>query len=280
MWWLIVLIVVLVVLLVSIGIILIVKSEKVPNDEWIFLPFYQKIRHLGQHPPDYVHVLADKYAVKDIVQEQCPQIQVAKLVYVTDTGYIPELSDILEPDKVYMMKANNASRRNRIITVEDDRVQLTKIATRWIHAPFNTALTDEIFYGQISPKILIEEMIPDVAFEYRIFCFHGKPEYIKVKMHGSNKVSFYTPDWKKLDLKQMLTPTHDNLDKPEYLDQLIECAGILSMDIAFVCIDIMATSEGRLYFGEYTFCPNNASRNLVPDRYQEIFSNKWKFCDT
>jgi len=278
MKWLLLLIVVLVLVLIVVGIVFLVGNTD-ENNDWVHLPFYKKLRHLGTHPPDYVHVLADKYAAKDVVKNKCANVNVAKLVYVTGDGYLPELDTILDSDKQYIMKANNASTRNKKIDINSDIEELRKIAKSWIKTPYTTAHSTEKFYSQMSPKVLIEELIHDIEYEYRILCFHGRPKYIKVKKVGSMKLSYYTPEWEMTDLSHLFTPKFKHLDKPEYLDKMLSYAEQLSQDIAFVCVDIMATKDGTLYFCEFTFTPNNSSRNLNPYKYQEILSNHWLYRD-
>lgn len=278
MRWLILLIVVLVLILIIVGIIFFTRSTDTDSD-WVHLPFYKKLSHLGRYPPDYVHVLADKYTAKNVVQNKCPDVNVAKLVYVTGDGHLPELDTILEPGRQYIMKANNASTRNKKIDINSDVVELRKIAKKWIDTPYPTAHTTEKFYGQMNPKVLIEELINDIEYEYRIMCFHGKPKYIKAKRVGSMKLSYYTPEWEMSDLSHVFTPKFKHLDKPEYLETMLSYAEQLSKDIAFVCVDIMATKDRTLYFCEFTFTPNNSSRNLNPYKYQEIISNLWLYKD-
>lgn len=279
MWWVIgILLIVLIIILLGFCWSIYTNYTRI-DSEWIHLPFYQKLKHLGLHPPDYVHKLADKYTVKEYVQKTCEDLNVAKLAYVTDKPTLPELSSILQPNTKYMMKANNACQRNKVITLSSNKHNLERTMKEWLETPFKTANSVEKFYGQIPPKILIEEMIPNIIYEYRIFCFHGVPHYIKVKRPGTISVSYYTPEWKRTDLKHIFTPIGKFISKPDYLDQLISSAKKLSKNIAFVCVDIMATKESNLYFGEMTFTPHCSRRILVPDKYQRTLGELWKYHD-
>ncbi len=279
MWWILILLIIVILLILLVVSVLISKQSNSHKYDWINLPFYQKMRHLGRNPPDYAHRLADKYTVKDIVKEKCPKINIAKLIYVSDSCQLPRLDTILEPNKSYLLKANNGSARNKKINIHSNIDKLNQKMERWLSIPYHTYQTDEKFYGQIHPKVLIEEMIDNIAYEYRIYCFHGTPHYIRAKKCDKISLTYYTPDWKKTDISHMYTPSLGCIPKPKYLEKLISCAKQLSKNIAFVCVDIMATTGGKLYFGEFTFTPHNSSRILVPDRYQEVFSNLWKYRD-
>lgn len=269
-----VILIVIIILLIVIALALLIVCTDNNVEEWIYLPFYRKLRSLGENPPDYCRVLADKLRVKEVVSQRCPEVKVANVIWSSSTHNIPRLVDILMKNKKYMFKSNNASARNLVIGVNSNKAALENKAREWLSKQYRTSETTEKFYSQIKPYIFIEELI-DMDYELRIFCFHGKPHYIRYRK--GNCIAYYNMRGEKLDLTQYYSKvcSYTNID----IDRVSNIATQLSDGIAFVCVDLMITKGDEVYFCEYTFCPNNSARTFVPDRYQAEFSNLWKYLD-
>jgi hypothetical protein len=87
--------------------------------------------------------------------------------------------------------------------------------------------------------------------DYKIYVFHGKPVLIDVDIQRFNGIheSFYTPSWRKINMKKYKLPTQ-NIDKPRRLQEMLQIAKHLSRDfINFVRVDLYL-SNLTIFFSE------------------------------
>lgn len=114
-------------------------------------------------------------------------------------------------------------------------------------------------YKGLKPRIIAEPYIGAALSDYKIFCFRGKPGFLFVATDRDNpeeetKFDFFTPEWRHMDLRN----GHPNADqlpaKPEALEEMLRLASVLAEDFPQVRIDFYAPGDGRVLFGEYTFC--------------------------
>ena len=94
----------------------------------------------------------------------------------------------------------------------------------------------------------------DELSDYKVMCFHGEPKLIQIHRgrFQNHTQDFYDTDWNKLDIFQGIPMSDEVMDRPEFLDEMLELSRILSKDIPQVRVD-WYWSDGHLYFGELTF---------------------------
>ena len=114
-------------------------------------------------------------------------------------------------------------------------------------------------YKGVKPRIIAEPYIGAGLKDYKIFCFSGKPGFLFVATDRDNpseetKFDFFTPDWQHLDVRNGHPNAAVPPEKPACLDEMLELASTLAGDFPQVRIDFYAPGDGRILFGEYTFC--------------------------
>lgn len=108
--------------------------------------------------------------------------------------------------------------------------------------------------------------------------FNGTPEIILVCKDRTNglKEDFYTVAWQHIDVKRT---GHDNfaqiINKPETLDEMLQCFEILGKNISFLRTDWYEIN-GKLYFGELTFFPASGFNTFNPEVYDVEFGKMLK----
>jgi hypothetical protein len=112
--------------------------------------------------------------------------------------------------------------------------------------------------------------------DYKIYVFRGKPGFIDVtkdRFKGTLK-AFYTPSWRKIDMKKHILPTA-NIEKPRLLQEMLLIAKQLSRDlIHFVRVDIFV-SEQNIVFSELTMSPSACILTFTPsiaDRFYGLLA--------
>lgn len=129
----------------------------------------------------------------------------------------------------------------------------------------------EPHYLKIRPAIIAEGLLSNdfewssSVVDYKLFCFHGEPEIIGVyydraaRSHTMGS-TFYDKEWRRHDewRKPGLKMPSKDIPRPATLDRMIELARKLCARFPFVRLDLYECG-GKVYFGEFTFTPGQAS---------------------
>lgn len=108
--------------------------------------------------------------------------------------------------------------------------------------------------------------------DYKIFCFHGEPQFCFVGSDRDTtvKFDFFDKEWNYIPV----TNGHDHKKpmptKPKHWKEMLEIARILSKDFPHVRVDLYE-EEGRVYFGELTFFHFGGFVKFEPERYDYEF---------
>lgn len=222
-------------------------------------------------------MLADKVAVRNWVKEKIGEKYLIKRYFEWDT--VDEIDFEQLPDR-FVLKLNNGSGRN--IIVKDKReldIEETKdILSIWLKQ--NYAFCNgcyEMQYKDIVPKIVCEEYLEGVAetvYDYNIYCFHGKPEYIWC-IKGSHRpecqASFYDKDWNMQPFSFGYPKDPVVAPRPDKLEEMLRLSEILCQGFKHIRVDWYSLPDGRVLFGEMTFTSWSGLQRFEPDEYDDIF---------
>jgi TupA-like ATPgrasp len=136
------------------------------------------------------------------------------------------------------------------------------------------------FIQKINRKILAEEMLYDAStdslpYDYKFFMFNGVESFIEVDIgrFKDHKRNMYDASWNRVDFVLRVKPGRD-VKKPDNLNEMLSIARKLSEGFSFVRVDLY-TIGNRIYFGELTFNPGDASLPFRPVSYDYILGEKW-----
>ena len=145
------------------------------------------------------------------------------------------------------------------------------MALVWIfYAIINQILiSNEFQYLNVNKKIFSEIYLKDNVEDYKIYCFHGIPKFIRVQKHIDGikgKINnYYDLDWNLTDIETGLKGFFRRPDiifkKPKNLGLMIQIAKKLSEDFVFVRVDLYNVNN-KIYLGEMTFSPSNLGFKL------------------
>lgn len=135
-------------------------------------------------------------------------------------------------------------------------------------------------YKSLKPKIIIEKLIFDgTPFDYKIFCFNGKPKMIQVDFDrfSNHSRNLYDIHWNEMPFSTKSQKKPSILDKPENLSELLKIAEKLSAYFSFVRIDLYTNGQ-EIMVGEITHCAENALGTFHPPS-AELDASKLIFGD-
>lgn len=127
-------------------------------------------------------------------------------------------------------------------------------------------------YHEGIPRIIAEqylENVKDQLFDYKFFCFEGRPFCVYVAQdHFGDQgsyISFYDLDWNKLDV-QYGNHLVGAAVKPKHFNEMVDISIKLSKNIPFVRVDFFDTDE-QLYVAELTLYPGGGYTKYIPESF-------------
>lgn len=242
------------------------------------LMFYKEKKRFPRikHPKDYcdyifidnyygnhnIHAfLADKYKVRDYVEERGLGFLLTKLLSVWDDA---EKIDFNKLPNQFALKCNHSCGMN-IICKDKNNIDIEECRDKmreWLKEEH--PIFFEQHYFHIKPLIIAEELIECNAdgtfpYDYKIHCANGKPIFIQLCYNRTDcSVGFrkiYSTEWE--DLHYVVEDYHyseRNIPKPNHLKEMLEYASILSKGLSYARVDFYDT-DSRVIFGEITLTP-------------------------
>ena len=178
------------------------------------------------------------------------------------------------PEK-YVIKVTHGSTFNILVTDNSrlDRAATTETLKKWLKAKFIPCY-GEWFYGVEKPRIIVEKFIADDGRElvdYKVHCFNGEPKMVHAHSgrFRDHRNDMYDTQWNYIQDKIFtFENTGKAMPKPECLDELLECARILSKPFLHVRVDFYI-ARGKLIFGELTFANGSGFNRILPYSFDE-----------
>ena len=227
---------------------------------------------------DFVDIV-DKYLFKEYIHKQIGEGYTIQLygAWTSIAGLQKDWHSL--PDE-FVLKSTLQSDGKFIKIVRKksdiDFDNLSNEIKEWL-VPENTLINSFCrAYYKAKPRIIAEKymsQIDDQLYDYKIFCFDGKPFCFYAAMdHFADDeypIVFYDLEWNKLDVKYGRHRNDVNIEPPKFLNEMIHYAKILSKGFPFIRVDYFTTSEA-LYLAELTLYPGGG---LVP-YYPESFNRR------
>ena len=115
-------------------------------------------------------------------------------------------------------------------------------------------------------------------YDYRVFCFNGKPNFILVDMDASTfnedgkyLRSIYTTEWEKLKNVTIYHKYYNgNIDKPIFLEEVLKISNKLSSNFIHLRVDFYII-DNKPFVGELTFTHQNGIGEFMPQEYDYKF---------
>ncbi len=219
--------------------------------------------------------LADKYLVKEYVADKIGKKYIIPTLFAWDNA--KDIDFNLLPSKC-VLKVNNGSGMN-IIFDKDLNGLYQKYRNQldtWMKNSF-AFQAFELHYSNTKPMIICEEYIDMQSRNFidcKIYCFHDKPYYIQCirDEHKENaRARFYDLDWNVQDFNHGYPNDEELMDKPEYMDEILQLTRVLCKGHKHVRVDWIISNTGSVYFTEMTFSSWAGLKRFVPDQWDVKF---------
>lgn len=227
------------------------KNPKTYNEKIQWIKLYDKNPLMAK--------CCDKYAVREYVESKgCGGIQ-NKLIW---QGFDPSEIPFDSLPERFVIKVTHGSTFNIICKDKKslDREYAVKKCVKWLKHRFIPCY-GEWFYGVEKPRVIVEEYLEDEnnknssLKDYKVYCFNGRPEYIRVMTGRFSDLhdTVYDSEWNLLrDVNMGYPCTNTAEERPKCLDEMLTYAKELSKDFNHARVDFYIVN-GRIYFGEITF---------------------------
>ncbi len=215
---------------------------------------------------------ADKYRVREFVKSKGLEELLPELYGHWDNAEDIEFSKL--PDS-FVLKTTNGC--GQVLIVKNKRelnIPDTKyLFNDWMKLKYGFK-DAQIHYSRIKPCIIAEEYLTTKnqksntsLIDYKVWCFHGKPEYILVvydrslkgmESENSNGYSLaaFDLEWNEISDKVFNKDNkhygNNRIERPSRLSDMLKYAEMLSENFIEVRVDFYET-DGRLSLGELTF---------------------------
>ncbi|WP_258086308.1 ATP-grasp fold amidoligase family protein [Xenorhabdus bovienii] len=208
-----------------------------------------------------VTLCADKYAAREyIIKSGCSDI-------LNEIYYVWNNTDKINWDSLpnkFVLKCNHGAGYN-IICKDKNELNISNAKyklEKWMkHDYWRNSV--ELCYKNITKQIICEKFIEtstgSLPYDYKVFCFNGKPLFVMLcteRETDKPKYYFMDKEWNILPygLDYLELKDKSSLKKPDGYEKLFHYAKKLSTPFPFVRVDFYL-NDGKIIFGELTFTP-------------------------
>lgn len=238
--------------------------------------FNEKLNYLKALPLNAEHtMLADKVLVRDYIKQTIGE---KYLIPVLGVYKQPEEIDFDKLPQSFILKTNHGSGWNLICKDKSvfNKNKAIKLFKRWLS--FNAYfLSREKQYKSIKPLILCEQLLKYEIYDYKFFCFDGKPEFVQVDIDRftNHKRVFFDMKWGKQPFSIRYEIFEKTIPKPPHLEEMISVSCTLSKNLKFCRVDLYV-HDNKVYFGEITLIPGGGNEPFLPQTYDKEIGNYLK----
>ncbi len=230
--------------------------------------FNEKIQWLKAHDLDPRKArLSDKILVRDYVAEKVGKDVLLEQYATWDSAEDLTFDGLPKP---FFLKPNHTSGDALFV---DETVSLKKakaLAEKWLKRDFSVVCIER-HYSPITPRLLAEEYLDDIEFEYQAWCFKGKIAFVAaiVQPHGINQKQFFTPEWEREPFVSSEPIYPGTVERPACLDRILAYSKTLADDFLHVRVDWYWSPKKGLRFSEMTFTPAAGNIGWHPESYNK-----------
>lgn len=212
---------------------------------------------------------SDKYLVRDYLKRRGCSEYLNDLLW---SGYDPNCIPYDKLPNQFVIKVTHGSGFNIICKNKEqiNKKLIKKRLTSWLKTKYIKCY-GECWYNRERPRIIVEKYLENndskPLFDYKFFCFDGKPTYVYVDTwkDGKHHINMYDVKLTRLDNVSLGYPTDfDTLvEKPPNYDEMLLLAHKLSTGFPHVRVD-MYNVNNKIVFGEMTFSKGAGFDKILP----------------
>lgn len=243
--------------------------------------FNEKIqfRKLYDKNPLY-SICADKYRVREYVKEKIGEEYLIPLLLVTDKLTEEQWKKL--PNS-FVAKANHNSGPVQIVKDKSkaNMKEIIKELNNQLKLDYGV-LSMEKYYSDIPRKIIVEKYLEhegDTLQDYKFNIFNNSKkifiDHILERKNNNLFSKIYDEDWKEQNFRMGTIKYKKILEKPKNYKIMLDIVKKLSEGLDYVRVDLY-NLEGKIYFGELTFCESSGFGKIEPIEWDKKFGEFWK----
>jgi hypothetical protein len=231
--------------------------------------FGEKLNYmkLFDRNPDYPRIV-DKYEVREYVSKRIGSKYLNEIFYSSKNAQTIPFSDLPQE---YIVKASHGWNMNIIVKNALSEIERNKVigtVESWLSYD-HSQLHAEWAYSLASRRVLIEKYLGDAVVDYKIYCFDGKPMFIKVDAdRDSEQTTIYLDTaWEPLPFGNPRVRRPKTLPpRPSSLPDMVYLAAQLSQELRFARVDFFEVDCVPV-FGEITLYPSGGNIWFSPSEW-------------
>ena len=247
--------------------------------------FNQKIqfRKLYDKNPLY-SICADKYAVRKFVKKRIGEEYLIP-IYLETNKLTKEQWEKLEAP--FVIKPNHDSGTVEIIKdkTKVNRDKILNDINRFLKIDYGKVSLEKYYSDIKDRKIVVEKFLKENIEDFKFHVFNLKEEtkiFIQIDRDrfSGHKRNIYDENLNKIDMK--FVKNYEFFDKDikeeiskETLEKMKKIVKELSRDFEYSRIDLYNV-DGKIYFGEITFCPEGGFGDINPIDWDYKFGSYWE----
>ncbi len=215
---------------------------------------------------------ADKYSVREFVAKRIGKAHLIELYGVY--RHVEEI-DLAALPQPFVFKATHGSGWT-FICKDKNTVQWAVVFNqfrKWLRTNFYYRFR-EWAYRDIPPRIVCEKYLAadngEPPWDYKFFCFDGKPAIILVDVDRftNHTRNIYDTQWNRQPFALDFPESERKIERPGALEKMLDIAARLSEGFPFVRVDLYEVGS-EVFFGEMTFTPQAGLGRFHPPEYDE-----------
>lgn len=240
--------------------------------------FNEKIQWLKINNRRAVYTtMVDKYEVKKYVSDRIGKEYVVPLLGVWDK--FDDIDFSLLPKRFVLKCTHNSGAL--VICHDKEKLNMKEMSRM-----FGKCLKNNYYwrsrewpYKDVKPRIIAEAYIEDSKTaelrDYKFYCFNGECKVFYItsgRQKHDLRIDFYDRQLKHMDVRKGRPNADTPPEIPENFNKMLELAEAFSLGIPFLRVDFYET-DGRIYFGEFTFSPWGGLKSFEPEKWDTIFGS-------
>ncbi|MBP4033166.1 MULTISPECIES: ATP-grasp fold amidoligase family protein [unclassified Aeromonas] len=228
----------------------------------------------------------DKFTVRDIVRERIGEMYLVPLFLCKDSISIDDFKSL--PNQFVLKSSHGGGGNNVLVVDEKKELVIDKVVSR-----FNDYLgiklgskVDELFYDIEKPSILVEQLLsnadgtPLLDYKFHRFSNNGDSFYLLQINSEYNTArctkTLYDINGTKSEIQFAgYNYGPEKIKLPDNFREMIVLVDKLSEGFEYVRVDLFNV-EGKIYFGEMTFCPASGWDKLNTKENDIKLGQLWK----
>ena len=158
---------------------------------------------------------------------------------------------------------------------------LVRLTSKWMKQNYYWDLGrfPEWCYKDIKPQLLLEEVLihnGSLPRDYKFTMINGECKlcWVVLSRFSEPRKNLYSSDWVKLEVSHNWPASDEVVERPQYFDEMLKVASVLSEGIDFVRVDLYETDQG-VKFGELTNYCHGGTVPFTPREFGIEVAKDW-----